>query len=168
MLGADEYGHDEGHGQNERTRDAHGKLPAVVIKSGKELRHLTGYAQHLHTLCEIDHASYRLIPHTLLVTWPVNRTPPGTAAAQYDKRNRLLTRTPGGGLIAGATGTVKQRLLTGRHTDVVAALTADGTAVTGSTAARSSEGSTFGPIAPQVEFRSGRPPSCKCDPWMGM
>ncbi|WP_309235751.1 RHS repeat-associated core domain-containing protein [Streptomyces sp. TRM64462] len=43
------------------------------------------------------------------------------------------TRTPGGGLIAGATGTVKQRLLTDRHTDVVAALTADGTAVTGST-----------------------------------
>lgn len=43
------------------------------------------------------------------------------------------TRTPGGALIAGATGTVKQRLLTDQHTDVFAALTADGAAVSGPT-----------------------------------
>ncbi|CAL9540055.1 RHS repeat-associated core domain-containing protein [Streptomyces sp. enrichment culture] len=43
------------------------------------------------------------------------------------------TRTPGGTLIAAATGTTRQRLLTDQHTDVVAALTADGTAVSGST-----------------------------------
>nr|WP_262387273.1 LamG-like jellyroll fold domain-containing protein [Streptomyces sp. TRM49041] len=43
------------------------------------------------------------------------------------------TRTPNGTLLAAATGTTKQRLLTDQHTDVVAALTADGSAVAGST-----------------------------------
>ncbi|WP_079147676.1 RHS repeat-associated core domain-containing protein [Streptomyces thermolilacinus] len=64
----------------------------------------------------------------------------GTAFVYDGGSNNLVsdgassyTRTPGGTLVAAATGTTRQRLLTDQHTDVVAALTADGTAVSGST-----------------------------------
>ncbi|MFG3382222.1 LamG-like jellyroll fold domain-containing protein [Streptomyces sp. NPDC047999] len=66
----------------------------------------------------------------------------GDTAFQYDGGSQDLvsdgstryTRNPGGSLIAGTTGDRAQRLITDQHTDVVAALSADGTEVSGSTA----------------------------------
>lgn len=48
--------------------------------------------------------------------------------------NTHYSRTPGGSLLSTATGTVKQWSVTDQHTDRVAGLSPDGTAVTGSTA----------------------------------
>ncbi|WP_437345056.1 LamG-like jellyroll fold domain-containing protein [Streptomyces bacillaris] len=66
----------------------------------------------------------------------------GNTAFRYDGGSQDLvsdgstryTRSPGGSLISGTTGDRTQRLITDRHTDVVAALSADSTEVSGSTA----------------------------------